>query len=265
VIEKGAAAVRYLLALVVLSLAGPALAAGKKPAPRAMPYRALTGRAEDFRFVRQWRSYYWREDFTFVLRTDDGKSIRVISREPTPWNDLRLGTTFTGLKVDWKAKPRVQVIGVQGVDRIPEEFPDLKLDKKNTVTAFIVRVETKADGKKQLRDYFVNNWFHRWGSDADNKMLAQFAGKAAPYTVYGFLGSNVAPLDRASQAILNKYKDDYNGIIYHARVVKADNTVGYELKLIHLMGRHKKTLKYEVFHGDPKTLIKLDGKGPKKR
>jgi hypothetical protein len=248
--------------LLAASLAAPA--AAQKPAPRSLPYRELTGRAEDFRFVRQWRSYYWREDFTFVLRTE-GKAIRVISREPTPWNDLRLGTTFPGLKVGWKDKPRVQVIGVQGVDRIPEEFPGLELDKKNTVTAFVVRVEQTSDGKKSFRDYFVNNWFHRWNSDADKKVLAFFAGKQAPYTVYGFLGSNLAPLDRAGQATLDKHKNDYTGIIYHARVVKADNPTGFELKLIHLMGRHRKSMEYRVFYGDPKSLVKLDGRAPKKK
>jgi hypothetical protein len=249
---------------IVLSLTVPALAADNKPAPRNMPYRELTGRTEDFRFVRMWRSYYWREDFTFVLRTTDGKAIRIISREPTPWTDLRLGTTYTGLKVDWKSKPRVQVIGVAAIDRVPEEFPDLKLDKKNTITAFIVRIEVDEKGKKEFRDWFVNNWFHRWGSDADRKVLAHYAGKGEPYTVYGYLGSNTAPVDKAGQAIIDKYKGEYPGMIYHARVVKADNAVGYELKLIHLMGRSKKDAEYRVFHGDPKTLIKLDQKAPKK-
>jgi hypothetical protein len=254
---------RSLAAVVFLCLGAPVLA-DTKPAPRSMPYRDLTGRAEEFRFVRMWRSYYWREDFTFVLRTDDGRTIRVISREPTPWTDLRLGTTYTDLKVDWKSKPRVQVIGVAAIDRIPEEFPGLKLDKANTVTAFIVRVETEKDGKKQMGDYFVNNWFHRWGADADRKMLTWFAGKGEPYTVYGYLGSNLAPVDKAGQAIIDKNKDEYPGMIYHARVVKADNPVGYELQLIHLMGRSKKDAAYRIFYGDPKKIAKLDGKGPKK-
>lgn len=253
-----------LLAALILFLAGPALAADSKPAPRSMPYRELTGRAEDFRFIRMWRSYYWREDFTFVLRTNDGKTLRIISREPTPWTDLRLGTTYTGLKVDWQGKPRVQVIGVAAIDRIPEEFPDLKLDPASTITAFIVRVETDANGTKRFRDYFVNNWFHRWGADADRKMLAQFAGKGEPYTVYGYLGSNLAPVDRAGQAIIDQNKSEYPGMIYHARVVKADNPVGFELQLIHLMGRSKKDAEYRVFFGDPKTLTKLDGNRPKK-
>jgi hypothetical protein len=253
-----------VLTILSWALTGPALAA-KKPAPRSMPYRELIGQAEDFRFVRQWRDRYWREDLTFVLRTEDGKAVRVISREPTPWTDLRLGTTFTGLKVDWKARPRVQVVGVQAIDRSPEEFPGLALDRANTITAFVVRVEVGPGGKKNWRDYFVNNWFHRWGSDTDRKVLAHYAGKSEPYTIYGYLGSNLAPLDRAGQALVEKYKDDYPGMIYHARVVKADNAVGYELQLIHLMGRNRKTARYRVFHGDPKRLRKLEGKAPTKK
>jgi hypothetical protein len=263
--------IRHLAAIALIGLLGVHTGNGhclgkkpdEKPAPRALPYRELTGRAEDFRFVRAWRQRYWREDFTFVLRTEDGKLIRIISREPTPWTDLRLGTTFTGLKVDWPSKPRVRVVGVLGIDRSPEEFPGLKLDKASTVTAFLLSVEVVADGKKTFRDYYVNNWFHRWGSDADTKVLAHYAGKDDPYTVYGYLGSNLAPLDRDGQAVVARHRDDYPGMIYHARVVKADNPVGYELKLIHLMGRNRKTAEYRVFHGDAKTLIKLDARAPK--
>src|SRR3954469_8821072 len=109
--------VRYHLCLVACAaLAAPAAAQEKAKAD--LPYAELTGKAEGFTYHRQWRSYYWREDFTFLLKTDDGKTFRVISREPTPWNDLRMGTTYTGLKVDWDRKPRVKVVGVKGVDRI---------------------------------------------------------------------------------------------------------------------------------------------------
>src|SRR4029077_15409065 len=116
------------------------------------------------------------EDFAFLLRDDAGKTHRVLSREPTPWNDLRLGTTYTGLKVDWAAKPRVRVVSVGGIDRIPVEFYGLKLDPMKTMTAFIVRVQTgKPDEKTGWRDYYVNNWFHHWGDDADRKVLAHYA------------------------------------------------------------------------------------------
>lgn len=253
---------RLLLVCCLVPL--PCVSAAPPERP-SLPYRELTGKAEEFRFVRQWRSYYWREDFTFVLRTAEGKTWRVISREPTPWNHLRLGTTYTKLEVDWAKKPTVRVIGVEGIDRTPVEFPDLKLDPANTVTAFIVRVEGEAGGKKLWRDYYVNNWFHPWSKEADVKMLSHYTGDDPNYTVYGFLGSNVAPVDRAGKTLLEKYQPEYGGIIYHARVVKADNPVGHELRLIHLMGRHRKTLEYRVFHGDPKALIPLDGRAPKKK
>ena len=84
-----------------------------KPVPKAVE---LTGKATEFRYIRDWRSYYWREDFTFLLKGDDGKTRRVISREPTPAYTFRMGTTFTGLKPDWNAGPRVRVVGVTGVD-----------------------------------------------------------------------------------------------------------------------------------------------------
>ena len=60
-----------------------------------------------------------------------------------------------------------------------------------------------------------------------------------------------------------KCQSDWGGIIYHARVVKATNKVGYEQQVLHLMGRHKKTLEYKVFHGDPGKLVKLDQTKPK--
>ena len=84
---------------------------------RNYPYRELRGTVEEFTYHRQWRSYYWREDFTMLVKDEAGTVHRVISREPTPWTDRRLGTTYSGLKVDWKQKPRVHIIGVAAVDR----------------------------------------------------------------------------------------------------------------------------------------------------
>jgi hypothetical protein len=227
-----------------------------------LPYRELTGRAEGFRFVRQWRSYYWSEDFTFLLRTDAGQLVRIISREPTPWNDLRLGTTFTGLKVPWDDRPRVRVIGVQGIDRTPAEFPGVNPYPTSTVTALIVRVET--GGKMEWRDWFVNNWFHPWGKDADRKMLAHHANSDANYTIYGFLSGAPAPFDSPGKALVEKYGKEYCDIVYHARVVRAKEG-GFELRVLHLMGRHRKWLEYRVLHGDPRELVKLDQKPPKKK
>lgn len=229
-------------------------------ADREYPYFELEGTVEDFRDIRQWRSYYWREDFTMQVRDADGRRWTIISREPTPWNNLRLGTTYTGLKVDWKAKPRVKVIGVAAIDRTPEEFYDLKLDEKNTATAFIVRV--RADDKSPWRDFYVNNWFHRWGKDADLKMLPHYANDDPNFTVYGYVPGIAAPFDAAGQKLLKQFDPEYGGIIYHGRLAKANNPVGYELRVLHLMGRHKKTLRYEVFHGDPSKLVPLDQRKP---
>ncbi len=235
--------------------------ASSGPPKRAYPYRELKGKVEEFQYHRQWRSYYWREDCTLVVRDEAGKLHRVISREPTPWAGYRLGTTYTGLKVDWQSKPRVLAIGVGAVDRIPEEFYDLKLDPKNTMTAFIVRVEVK---EKVWKDFYINNWFHRWGEETDRKMLAHYANQDPNYSVYGYLAGIAAPFDAAGQDLLKKYEPDYGGIIYHGRVVPAKNDVGYAVKVLHLMGRHKKTLSYDVFHGKAAELVKLDGKPPQK-
>jgi hypothetical protein len=249
-----------------LVLAACATGAAAAEPPRNDPYVEVEGVAEDFSFRRDWNSYYWREDFTFVLRDDAGKTHRVISREPTPWNDLRLGTTCTGLKVDWATRPRVRVIGVGRIDRIPVEFYGLKLDPANTATAFVVRVQTgKAGDKAGWRDYYVNNWFHHWGDDADRKVLAHYANDDPHYTVYGYLGGIAAPFDAEGKRLLEKYQPDYGGIIYHGRVVKADNPVGYEVRILHLMGRHKKTQEYGVFHSNGREIQKLDGTPPAKK
>jgi hypothetical protein len=240
--------------LVCLVLAAPATA---QPPERNYPYRELEGTVEEFFFVRQWRSYYWREDFSMLVRDAAGQRHRVISREPTPWNNLRLGTTFTGLPVDWTRQPRVRVVGVQAVDRTPAEFYDLKLEPEQTVTAFIVRVET-APGT--WRDFYVNNWFHPWGAEADRKVATNYANNDPNYTIYGFLSGARTPFDAESKKLLARYEPEYSGLIYHGRIVKAGD--GYEIKVLHLMGRHKKTASYDVFHGDAKQLIKLDGAAP---
>jgi hypothetical protein len=255
------ALVPLLISLFAFDPGYPNVAAAAEP---DLAYIELEGTAEGFRDFREWRSYYWRDDFTFVLRDDSGKRHRVISREPTPWTNLRLGTTYTGLKVDWATGPRVRIVGVQGIDRAPAEFYDLKIEPRETVTAFILRVRD-ADGAK-WQDYYVNNWFHHWGKEADAKVLAHFANDDPHYTAYGYLGGIAAPFDVAGQKLLERFSLTHGGIIYHARVAKAksaaENMVGYELRVLHLMGRHKKTAEYEVFHGDGSQLEKLDQRKP---
>src|SRR5262245_50457557 len=229
------------------------------PKERNCPYRELEGVVEEFHFTRNWRHYYWREDFTMLVRDDKGALHRVISREPTPWTEYRLGTTYTGLPVDWTRRPRVKVIGVGALDRIREDCYQLRRASAATVTAFIVRVEVGEKGKPAWRDFYVNNWFHHWGPEADHKVLAHYATDDPNYTVYGYLGTIAAPLDAEGKKLLAKYPD---ANIFHGRVVKAANEVGYEVRVLHLMGRDRKTARYEVFHGNPAALVPLDGKAP---
>jgi hypothetical protein len=145
----------------------------------------------------------------------------------------------------------VKIIGVRAIDRQPEEFYDLKLDARETITAFIIRVEDK--------DFYVNNWFHRWGEDTDRKILKFYANDLPNYTVYGYLTGIAAPFDAEGKALLAKHPD---ASIYHGRIVAAKNEVGYEVRVLHLLGRNKKTARYEIMHGDPSTVERLDGYAP---
>ena len=239
--------------LVIMLLALPGFAQG--PKERNYPYRELEGTAEEFHFTRNWRHYYWREDFTLQVRDDRGTLHRIISREPTPWSGHRFGTTYTGLAVDWTSKPRVKIIGVQAIDRQPEEFYGLKLDPAATITAFILRVQVSG----KYSDFYVNNWFHKWGADTDRKVLPHYANNLPAYTIYGYLGGCAAPFDAEGKKLLEKYLD---ANIYHARIVPVKNEVGYELHVLHLFGRDRKTARYEVFHGDPAAVVRLDGNAP---
>jgi len=253
--------IRLVVLAVILGYGSLLESASAQQAKRSLAYVEIEGQAEDFSFTRNWSSYYWREDFTFLLKDAQGREHRVISREPTPWTDLRLGTTFPGLAVDWKTNPRVKIIGVRGIDRIPVGYYDRKLDAEKTVTAFILRVRQGEEWK----DFYVSNWFHDWSPETDRKMLAHFANDSPHYTVYGYLNGIAAPFDKKGQELIKQYEAEYGGIIYHGRVQRAENDVGYEVRILHLMGRHKKSLDYKVFHGSPAEIPKLDGTAPEKK
>src|SRR5262245_53511484 len=157
--------------LILLAL--PTLAAD--PPRRDWQPVEMIGKARDFRAIRDYRAYYWRDDFTFLFDDEKtGKTWRVISREPTPAYTWRMGPTRTGLKVDWARNPRVKLLGVAAIDRIPVEFHDLKLDEKNTLTVLVLWVETQKD---KWEEFYVNNWFHKWGDRADNAVYAAYAGR----------------------------------------------------------------------------------------
>jgi hypothetical protein len=242
-------------------LYGASLSLGRaaEPPKRDFTPVELVGHASDFFLTRNWRAYYWREDFTFLLKEEGtGKTWRIISREPTPHYAWRLGTTYTGLKVDWKARPRVKVLGVAGVDRTPAEFYDYKLDDPNLATAFIVWVETAPD---RWQEFYVNNWFHKWGDKADPVIYQAYAGKQAPYNMYGFLNGQTAPFSVKSRALIEQHPQarTFHGLI---RATK-DNQFGYEIEVLHLMGRDPQG-RGAALYGDTKTLPPLDQKKPEK-
>ncbi len=248
-----------LLPFLVLLLLPTAVRPADPPKRDDEPVE-LIGRATDFWFSRNWSSYYWREDFTFILTEEKtGKTWRVISREPTPAYVFRMGTTFTDLKVDWQAKPRVKVIGVKAVDRIPADFYQFKLDEANLATAFIVSIETAPDVWK---DYYVNNWFHRWGERADPFVHAHYADKAVPYDVYGFVRGQTAPFDKKSQAVIDRNKDNPS-LMFHGRIhATKSNPFGYEIELTDLLGRDIKSGGHVFLHGDGKSIPLLDSRKP---
>lgn len=239
-----------LLFVLLLPLSA---AAADKPKP-PMPVE-LTGTASEFRPYRDWQTYYWRDDFQFLLKEEgSGKTWRIISREPTPAYHWRMGPTSTRLKVDWSKKPRVKVAGVSGVDRLPPKFHDLKLDDQDLATALVIWIETQP-GKWE--EFYVNNWFHKWGDKADAVVHKIYAGKKAPYDIYGFISGQAAPFSKEAQAIIAKHPKAkmFHGLIRTAK----DNPFGYEIELLHVVGPDIQG-NGVVFYGDAKTIPILDGK-----
>jgi hypothetical protein len=248
----------FFLSLLLFPLLVSAGQCAGKPKRDVEPVE-LTGTASDFYYTRNWNSYYWREDFSFLLKDEkSGQSWRIISREPTPAWDWRMGTTFTGLKVDWKANPRVKIIGVTGVDRLPAEFYHFKLDEPKLATAFVVYVDLKKD---QYSEYYVNNWFHRWGPKADKVIHQLYAGKKAPYDIYGFINGQAAPFSKKAQALIARHKGArmFHGLIHAAK----ENAFGYEIELLHLFGPDSQGNGVALY-GDGKTVPLLDRKKPAK-
>lgn len=247
--------------LLVLAVVVPDSSAPAADPPRRPPEPVeLIGRATDYAFTRNWSSYYWREDFTFLLHEEKaGTTWRIISREPTPAYDWRMGTTYPGLKVDWKARPRVKVLGVTGVDRQPAAYYDLKLDEPHLATAFVVLVETKPGA---WQEFYVNNWFHSWGAKANRATHRAYADKQPPYDIYGFVKGQAAPFSKKSQAVLERHRDNPS-LMFHGLVRSTkEHAFGYEIELIDLIGRNPQAGSPVVLHGDGKTIPRLDQRKP---
>lgn len=242
-----------LLSALLLAPAPPAPGQPKKE-KEPEPVEPV-GTPRDFFFTRNWNVYYWREDFSFLLKDEKtGKEWRVLSREPTPHYDWRLGPTYTGLKVDWKAPPRVKVFGVTGVDRIPKDFYDFKLNEPNVATAFVVWAEA-APGT--WREWYVNNWFHRWGAAADAAVHKRYADRPAPYDVYGYLDGQSAPFSPKARELIRKHPKarTFHGLIKTSKASPG----GVEIELLHLFGPDAGG-NGVVFFGNAADVPKLDKK-----
>jgi outer membrane protein assembly factor BamB len=264
---------RYVTAFALCwAAAGPAGAQAPADLPAADPqttaeklglgppklYAHWVGTARDFHFYRRNAGYYTAEDFSFKFQTEGHGTWLVISREPTPFETWRFGTTFTALPVDWAAGPKVRVLAVKKVDRQPATFQDYKLDPDRTLTALIV--EAWSGGR--WRPWFVNNWFHQWGTAADSALIASHYvdRPAPPFDVYGFKGDISAGLNERSRKLVEKYP---SWRAYHGRLV-ADpkGKHGWALDLLHVFARNDRSGGYEAVVGDPKALVPLSRPAP---
>ena len=220
----------------------------------------LVGKASSFHLTHNWRAYYWRKDITFLLKDEKtGKTWRIVSRDMTPYEGRwLLGPTYTDLEVDWRSNPRIRVIGVGAIDRPSKQFYDLKLDEKNVGTAMVILVEVKPN---TWMEYYVNNWIHRWGPDADRAIHAYYADKKVPYDVFGWIEGKACPFSREARVLLKKFP---HSRIFHGAVRSAPGTkFGYVLTIEHLMGKDPKTRASQCYFGNPETLPKIDRYSPK--
>ena len=183
----------------------------------------LTGRARDFQAVRNWNSYYWREDFSFWLDPDGGgPALQIVSREPTPAYHWRMGTTYPkGSTVDWSSRPRVRVVAVTGLDRDPAEFYGQKLSPQ-VATALVLWVNDQP--------FYVNNWFHSWGADTNAAVAKIYANRSTPFDIYGFVKGAPLAFSPEAQTLLRQYP---SARFYHGLVRGQPGR--YQIELTHLI------------------------------
>ncbi len=215
----------------------------------------LIGRVRDYRFTRNWNSYYWREDFSFTLEPEKGgPAITVVSREPTPAYHWRLGTTYINTPVDFNSHPRVRVVGVTGLDRDPPDYYGKIHSAANLVTAHVVWVESSSH-PGQWRPFYVNNWFHSWGAEADRAISKVYANQPAPFDIYGLVKGQIVPFSPSAQALLRAHPQAqyYHGLI---RGSEGD----YSIDLLHLIVQDKDG-NGAVVYGDD-SIPRLDERKP---
>jgi hypothetical protein len=88
-----------------------------------------------------------------------------------------------------------------------------------------------------------------------------YAGKPAPYDVYGFLNGQSAPLGKDAQALIEWHR---GATMFHGLIrASKDNAFGYEIELLHLFGADAQG-NGAVLYGDAGTVPRLDMKKPQK-
>ena len=182
--------------------------------------------------------YYIAEDFSFTFATDDtapGRSSRASRRRsrrgasapPTP------ASTWTG-----PSNPRVRVLGVKAIDRLPPKFRDYKLDPDKILTALIVEVWSG----DRWRPWFINNWFHKWGTPADSALiLSHYVDRPSPsFDVYGFKGDITADLNERSRKLGREASRTGVPITAASSPTRRRSTAG-RLDLLHVFVKNEQT------------------------
>jgi outer membrane protein assembly factor BamB len=232
-----------------------AVAAAESPDYTGKRVVQWTGRAADLRYIRRKADYYTADDFSFQFSSPKQGRWQVVSREPTPFETWRFGTTFTGLKVDWSGGPEVRLTGVKGVDRIPATYPGLTLDPDRTVTALALEVRVGDEWKP----WYVNNWFHAWSTpEEQQRILGMYAGKESPWDIYGFRSDAPAELTAASRQATARFPE---WRAYHGVIIR-DPKGGFALELRHAFQKNPATGGHDCVIGDPKTLVPLSRLSP---
>jgi len=95
----------------------------------------------------------------------------------------------------------------------------------------------------------------------DRAVYRFYAGKKAPYDIYGFISGQAAPFSKKAKELIAKHKAArmFHGLIRATR----DNAFGYEIDLLHLFGQDQQG-RGAVLHGDENTVPLLDTKKPPK-